>query len=443
VKSITNTVKWKPSRYSFFFGGEDGTLLAFSSASKAVGRFSRENQATVKAILKSPGDAAMQFPSGLKIKKYLVKNGFLIPAATDEYEQLKVRNREGIPSRECFDLILIPTLDCNFRCFYCFEEHRPEVMPREVVERLVLWGEKNIPRYGNISLSWFGGEPLLELDTVLRLSESLRAICQRHSVGFHNMITTNGFGLHQDVVTSLLDAGICAVNVTMDGPALWHERFRRHRDGEKTFDRIVQGIVRVTESASDARIDLRINYDSRNFDSIPDLFHVFPTEIRGRMFVMLRQIFGDRTEGHPLPDKTRREKEIYSVAAQQGYRMSLMETLLGRKETFCYADKESSMVVNPFGDLYKCSLSKFTRESRVGRLGEKGEVEWDEERMVRWKSVDGFDDPVCRECIYLPLCMGGCRSQRVDGHVPQECEQPFEHLDLAVKLLCGLRGEAA
>ena len=136
--------------------------------------------------------------------------------------------------------------------------------------------------------------------------------------------------------------------------------------------------------------------------------------------------------------KTPREQELYELAVQKGYRTYLGRTLLGPKETFCYADQDSSMIINPEGEIFKCSVSNFESKERLGTLEAGGITAWDNKRINQWKSADGFDDPACQKCKYLPLCMGGCRAQRLGngrlgGGRSDECMQPFEHLDQLIQ----------
>lgn len=54
----------------------------------------------------------------------LVENGFIVRLETDELAEIKVE----YDSRELFSnelhLIIATTLDCQFRCFYCYESLR-------------------------------------------------------------------------------------------------------------------------------------------------------------------------------------------------------------------------------------------------------------------------------------------------------------------------------
>lgn len=431
---------FKTSQYNFFVPYDEKLMIAFNGVSKAMGRFTSEEFDVVKTILKAPNNPVIKLPTGMKIKKYLARNGFIIPVHLDELSFLKKRNREGIEAKNSFDLIIMPTLNCNFNCFYCYEDHRPLKMSSETQKRIMDWGLRAIPEYRLLNLSWFGGEPLLELDTIVKLSTFFRDLCQHHKTGFHNMITTNGYLLNQRVVNTLKKIGVQTFNITVDGSPRWHNKFRTHRNRTKTFDEIIKGIIRIAETLPDVRINVRVNYNSDSFDDIPELFDVFPIEIRGRLFLLFCQIFGKKADRCVLADKTDREQSLYDMAEKKGYGIDLEGSIFGPKETFCYADRESSLILNPAGEVFKCAVSNFTSNVKLGEIDKDGRIVWEQERIEQWQSIDGFDDPHCRKCRYLPLCMGGCRSQRLNGGRNKECAQTFEHIDLLLKQTYRKRG---
>ena len=433
---------FKSSEYIFTVPCGKGITLIFNAVSKAVGRFTNRQFKVVKKILSNPNGPASGLDDGIRIKRYLFDNGFIIPSQVSELDLLQNRNRAGIRSLQVFDLILLPTMDCNFDCFYCFENHRTGAMKPEIQKRIKKWCQKTIPKFKSLNLSWFGGEPLLCTDIIADLSDFFKTFCKLNNIGFHNIITTNGYLLSQEIVNLLKDVDLKTFNITLDGSPQWHNRFRPHKEDKKTFDKIFNGIIRTATTIPDARINIRVNYNSKNFDSISKLFDLFPVEIRKRLFLFFRQIFGEKADKCPLADKTLREKDLYAAAVQKGYQTYLGKTLIGPKETFCYADRDSSMIVNGEGEIFKCSVSNFESKDRLGKLSADGKIAWDIERVNRWKSANGFDDSCCQKCKYLPLCMGGCRAQRLGGGRSDECMQPFEHIDQLVNEVylesCGL-----
>jgi len=86
----------------------------------------------------------------------------------EEIEKLeieKIKNNNGYLS-----FIILPTDDCNFRCQYCYEDHEKRRMSISYLDLIARFVDKNIEKYKGLKVEWFGGEPLLELESIYYLS---------------------------------------------------------------------------------------------------------------------------------------------------------------------------------------------------------------------------------------------------------------------------------
>ena len=68
---------------------------------------------------------------------------------------------------------------CNLRCTYCFEKHTSERLCIESEDKIINFFRKEIPKKKQLRLSWFGGEPLLNLPSILRISSAVDDICKK------------------------------------------------------------------------------------------------------------------------------------------------------------------------------------------------------------------------------------------------------------------------
>lgn len=426
----------KTSRYNYIVSLENKTVIAFNGVSKAMGKFNPQQFEVAGYVLKNPNAPVSEIENGFSIKSYLIRNGFVLPGHIDEVELLRQRNRGSINGKQGFDLMILPTLDCNFHCIYCYEDHRPVHMSLKVENAIKKWALNALLPYKAVNLSWFGGEPLLKIDTVLRLSDYFRHFCMQNGKLFTNMITTNGYLLTEKNIMALKKAGMKHFHITIDGSLQWHETFRVHKKNKATYARIIQGVNCLLKVITDAQVTIRVNYNKDSFNSIPEVFDLFPLENRHRISLIFRQIFGDYADAGSLPDKSEKELIFYGMAVEKGYGISLSQTLQGPKETYCYADKKGSLIINPEAEIFLCGVGKFDSKSKTGDLRANGTIDWKTDALEKWASVDGFDDPDCRRCRYLPLCMGGCRAARVEKRGKNGCEQPFEMIPEILRLSC-------
>src|SRR5947209_19415198 len=70
-------------------------------------------------------------------------------------------------------LILLPTEQCNFRCTYCYEDFSIGRMNPETIQGVKRLIDRRLEGLGFLSVSWFGGEPLLACDIIEDISESI------------------------------------------------------------------------------------------------------------------------------------------------------------------------------------------------------------------------------------------------------------------------------
>ena len=73
------------------------------------------------------------------------------------------------------NLILFPTENCNFRCTYCYETYNGGLMPDAVVSGIKKLLVARAPDLDDLSIGWFGGEPLLAKTLVYDRRNSLSA----------------------------------------------------------------------------------------------------------------------------------------------------------------------------------------------------------------------------------------------------------------------------
>lgn len=65
----------------------------------------------------------------------LKQGGFIIDDSVDELDIIRQKNDASIHSKDYY-MIVLPTLDCNFKCWYCIQNHIPSKMSAETFEKL-------------------------------------------------------------------------------------------------------------------------------------------------------------------------------------------------------------------------------------------------------------------------------------------------------------------
>ncbi|MGA3332949.1 MAG: radical SAM protein [Terracidiphilus sp.] len=411
----------KSSQYNVLIPASNGRVVLFNTLYGSISLLEENEHAQVVAILNAtrPGGESGSLCEQLAAQKHL------IPDEVNEFALVEDRKRAGIKDSNTLDLIVLPTLNCNFRCVYCYETHRPSSMSPDTTEALKKWLKVEIPLHKVVMLYWFGGEPLLEYDTVLSVSRHVKSIAEHCGTLPVLHVTTNGYLLSAARAKELASSGIHDFQITVDGPPKTHDALRVLESGRGTFKRIFENICTLAATDGQVKITLRINFNHTNLDSVPELLEMFPLLLRPQLRVVFEPIFGNgavsavcNISQATLSGKLAQYSE---KAAELGYDVVFgLSSVHPGKLVYCYAERESQYIVNFDGNVFKCSVCDFTAEHRVGQLNPEGVMLKNDAEWRNWVGGELFA-PKCRSCPYLPLCMGGCRKTRIDSDSSREC----------------------
>ncbi|MEW5925769.1 MAG: 4Fe-4S cluster-binding domain-containing protein, partial [Candidatus Zixiibacteriota bacterium] len=176
--------KLKASRYNHFVDMEDGTRLAFNALSCGLAEMDKDSYERYKDLADGNGHSTEDETDDLL--QNLKKGGFLIPEDLDELDVLRAAHYQARFGNNGFGLTIVPTLNCNFACDYCYENKEIHSLPAgkggfmsdEVCDNIVKLCEKRIPENSAFSVTWYGGEPMLAKSIIDRLSKEFIRICE-------------------------------------------------------------------------------------------------------------------------------------------------------------------------------------------------------------------------------------------------------------------------
>ena len=151
----------------------------------------------------------------------------------------------------CFELIVLPTEHCNFRCSYCYEDFSIGKMKRPIVEGLKELIAERVHDLDKLYISWFGGEPLLATSIILEVTSFARDLFVSNGKQFGSGMTTNGYRLSSQRFLELSRAGVERYQISLDGPRQIHDKTRLRSDGAGTFDRIWGNLISIAALLED------------------------------------------------------------------------------------------------------------------------------------------------------------------------------------------------
>ncbi|WP_081662946.1 radical SAM protein [Halodesulfovibrio aestuarii] len=298
-----------------------------------------------------------------------------------------------------FHILILPTERCNFRCLYCYESHEGESMNREVEQNLINLLYRQIAIREKIWVSWFGGEPLLRKELLLRVSRAIQnKINENPAVTYAAGITTNGYLLDESTFLELLSVGVNDFQITLDGPKVLHDTMRPLAGGGGTHDVIMSNIRFAQSTTENFKILLRVHYTPENVDDIlaykNELVATFGGDERFSFFFRpVGRLGGENDSCIALfsPDEL---AEVRAKFVDLPKNQLFEETA----ESICYAARPNSFAVRPNGELVKCTVALDDPRNHVGCITKDGELSIDEKQMWPW--ISGFlnGDIIQRRC---------------------------------------------
>lgn len=389
---------------------DDGTIILYNSKTGALATFEPCYLQVVNSSLinNDPSLLPDQFITDLIEDGYLLNDGF------DEMEYIRqlVVKRQQLVDEYFFSILL--SLSCNFGCYYCFENHTDKVLAEPISGRLVYMMSRISKSAKKIAVDWYGGEPLLSFSMLHQLNNKFMAICAANDVRYEISVTTNGYLLSREVIDYLAGTPITHLQITIDGPPETHNISRPLKNGEPTFDTILDNIEQAV--AKGLGVFIRTNITKQNIDRIYELYPILEARgLKNKVRILLKPVVSSSVnlcEEQCLTGQTFSDKmvPIYIQAAKNGWivfpNVDSMQCM-----GFCVADFPSQFIIDPSGNIYKCGES-FSNDESVGFVDEDGKFIISQDKYRPWLEKTPLNYPECRNCDILPICMGGCNMKR-------------------------------
>lgn len=346
---------------------------------------------------------------------YLKSEEYLIPNEVDEVQKVVELARSVDENNNSFLLTINPTMNCNFKCWYCYETHiKKSAVTVEMIDKIGMFMEKTAKRDGMryFSLAFFGGEPLLYFKRdVVPMILQMQKVCSENFVDYSIGFTTNGYLVDQNFIDFFKSNNMTpSLQITLDGFKEEHDKVRFVNASKGSYDEIIANVKLLLMNEFPVR--LRINYTTENLPNsykIASEFTDIPKEILDRYLVMdLHRVWQD-SKNDDIQIAV--DKVVGEVRKE---RVPVEHMTLNNVRDSCYADKRNSAVINYNGDLFKCTARDFTTVTRAGYLSEEGDLVWENDYQERRMKAK-FKNKPCLTCRLMPLCNGGCSQHAMEA----------------------------
>ena len=169
--------------------------------------------------------------------------------------------------------------DCNLRCQYCFAStgdfgtgHRM-TMDVETAKKAIDFVVERSGSRRNIEVDFFGGEPLMAMDTVKATVDYARSLEKEHSKNFRFTITTNGVLLNDETIEYINQEMSNAV-LSIDGRPEVNNWMRKTVSGDGSYDVILPKFQKLVQGRGEKDYYLRGTFTRHNLDFAADVMHI-------------------------------------------------------------------------------------------------------------------------------------------------------------------------
>lgn len=428
----------KESKYNIYFE-KDGKKYAFNGITCALAPVNDD----FFKILSSCQDKDFIVDESKKVLFDDMKKGnYIVDDNVDELEFLKFLSGKAKFNNRNISLTIAPTLNCNFACPYCYESEKSSVISNEVKEAIYGQIEKYARKKENVSITWYGGEPLLVKDIIFSMSERIIDICKKNGVKYDAFMISNGYLFDDDTINSMVKSNITGIQITVDGPPRIHNLRRKLKASDKdTFYKILENIKKLKEA--NVKVNIRINIDKTNTDNVEELLCILKSHDLKDCKISLGHVRAYTHACNSIASSCLNTKEYakenvkyQKILSDKGFDTSSGRYYPNAKTNYCCADTLLSFAVDPSGNLYKCWNDIGITSQSVGNI-----IDLDNDKLennttlIKYLQWSPFNYKECEECNILPLCMGGCPYEGLKNKTP-DCEMWKYNLIETLKLTC-------
>ena len=283
----------------------------------------------------------------------------------------------------------------------------------------------------NIDISWYGGEPLLYLDVLESLARKIVVLAKENECMLRMHMVTNGYLLTPQIIELLDEIGVTKVQITLDGMKDNHDKRRPLRNGNGTFEKIMHNLALFADSPIEVLV--RMNIDNQNYQDFKLLKDTISLLGNANIEVYASPVedINKDTINNVSDFMTTDEFEAFALKTCDEGGLSPEDfDVMDDRFCFCTAETENCYVVDDLGDFYKCWDEVGRKEYRCFNILDPESVNYT--NIAKYLTDDPFADDKCKDCVFLPLCFGGCRFQKahmdksVCGFTPESLRKYIE-----------------
>lgn len=354
----------------------------------------------------------------------MIKNGFI---RDDEYDEESIVNfsraRRSLNDNSMY-LRILTTTSCNAKCEYCYEKDmKKQSMTLEIAQQISKFILKQ-PRKEKIYIHWFGGEPLLNVRVIDKVMNDIYESLKNKGTQIFVYFTSNGSLLNKQLAIKAKQKWHAnQFQITIDDLGEKYNKIKNYVNKKYDFNKVIDNIGYLLEN--NISVILRINYIPSEIEKVKAIidfiYNKFGKYCDNKLLVFSpAPIFSNDLNGN-LRNCTNSKKfnmlepNIYLI--NKGL-LSVEDGMdLKYKGGSCYACHQGSFVINPKGELFKCTVAIDDPKAKVGDV-----YNGIDRNRTYFEWITPILPKKCNKCKFLPICQGGCRAGHI-GYMNVKCKR--------------------
>lgn len=369
--------------------------------------------ALTKASIEIEDDFDLQNLENFKEEELAVLKqlGILVDDLDDEFRSLRYMFNKNYYGGENFlNIVLVPGLDCNFKCPYCFEKVKGGenlfcTNTELYFSVLKKFAYNYLSKYETVEISLFGGEPLLFANQIFDFFEYIE--CCIPELSYFSSIVTNGSLLNKTILNKLLKYNCRSMQITIDGWKGAHDKSRIFMSGKETYNLLIDNINEIMSELSEkCQFILRINLSNVTVEEVKSTLLDIDSQHRKKIKILFRPIYNTDCFQQKNTNKYYDLKLFYDLAFAMGFDI-VRNTYYHQACEACSGD--NFFFIMPDLTLWKCINDVNFKQAQIGKITEDGLLQFDAKKLIQWYTYSNcFEDEKCIQCKMLPDCYGGC-----------------------------------
>ncbi len=295
---------------------------------------------------------------------------------------------------------------CNLECSYCYEgkEKSNEYISQELINPII---DYILGINGNqmLSISFLGGEPLLNVDWIYSFIEELES---RNINNVKYKTTTNGVLLNEKIIEYFKNKKF-DISISIDGNKESNNLNRKPKlPNDDYYNKVITNIKYMSDNKIpfNGRITVATNTVSNLYNNVKYLYNLGVEKInigidrfadwnRKKLDIYNKEL--EKIDNYYLDKRLKKEEITIDI-----YDKKFGFFIPKRKIQFCSAGSKNHIVINSLGDIYPCSFVTNNKYWKIGNV------------------VSGIDDiqlynnilgslcknTKCKECDIAYCCIG-------------------------------------